>query len=218
MHRSRWILIMIALATITALVACGAPTAPTATPTTAPQRAGGASASSAIASPSPSALVVTPTVTVTPAIPTSSATPSPVGRSCNYAWTGPIGNEAESAKLLAALVASNFSQATARVVDSGEKWLCTDGTSGIGISGRSLEITLPVANLADRQALGTQLAQILTVASPYAITPSDSTYFVTFTAGGGKVEAKATKVAWEQARKQGLTGAALLDALQGSSR
>jgi hypothetical protein len=127
-------------------------------------------------------------------------------------------NQDLTARLQAALAAAGFPNASAEVSDAGENYSCNDNTSGFGLMNRDLDITLPVADLADRQALGTQLEQILIAASQFATAPSSNRYIVTFTAGGAQVGITATKAAWEQAHQKGLTSAALLDAIQSQSR
>lgn len=216
----RQLLRALTLLALLALAACGSPAATgrafdPATPTPTP--ATSAPSSPGVAQGSTMALPITPTATTPPTntpVPSAAAKASPASRQCAYMMTGTLGNQELTAKLQAALAAAGFSNATARVSDAGENYSCNDGTSGFGLMNRDLSITLPVADLADRQALGTQLAQVVTLASPYATAPSSNRYLVTFTAGGSQMQLTATKGAWEQARQQGLTGAALLDALQ----
>lgn len=214
----------LALLALLALAACGSPSAtgrasdPT-TPTPIP--ATSAPSSPGSAQGSIKALSITPTATTPPTnmpVASAAAKTSSASRQCAYTMTGTLGNPDLTAKLQAALVAAGFPNATARVSDAGENYSCNDGTSGFGLMNRDLSITLPVADLTDRQALGTQLAQVLTLASLYATAPSSNRYLVTFTASSNQLQITATKGAWEQARQKGLTGAALLDALQGSSR
>ncbi len=138
--RALALLALLIFVTIAALTACGTPAAPTPTPTptAAAPRAAVASSGPATPSSSPATIVVTPRVTTPPVAPNPSPSSSPVSNYCNYGWSGPVDNEELTAKLQAALVASNFPKAIARVVDSGEKYRCTDGRSGFGVMGRSL--------------------------------------------------------------------------------
>ena len=133
----------------------------------------------------------TPTATKQPTntpVARASASPSPASLQCSYSMTSYHSNRDLTTALQAALVAAGFPNATAEVSDAGENYACNDNTSGFGLMNRDLGITLSVTDLTDRQALGTQLGQILTVASQYATAPSSNRYLVTFTAGGSKLQ------------------------------
>jgi hypothetical protein len=108
-------------------------------------------------------------------------------------------------------VAAGLTGAVAEVGEYGERRSCSDGSSNFLRLEYTFSITLPVADLTDRQALGSQLGQALTVLEKFA-TASQNRFAVSFSAGVAQESVDTTKEAWGKAR--GLTGAALLDALQ----
>ncbi len=151
------------------------------------------------------------------AAPPAATSPPSASRQCAYRMTGYTSNADLTTKLQTALSSGTFPNATAQVNDAGENYSCNDNTSGFGLMTRDLVITLPVTDIADREALGTHLRSILTAAQQFATAPANR-YLVTFTANGGQERIEATDTAWKQASSQGLTGAALLDALQRPTR
>ncbi len=95
-----------------------------------------------------------------------------------------------------------------------DEFRCADGLRGELYTEATFTVTLPVADRADRQMLGGQVARVMPILD-IDITIPETTIVVVFTDGqGGKETITCPLVTWNQARRQGLTGAKLLDALQ----
>lgn len=216
--------VVILCAILTTLNACGSPIPATKTATTSQPGAAsaplGSPSPSASPSPSPSA-GASPSAPASPsASPSASASPSPSPTApaaaaspltCGYNWTNREGDPALVRQIQEALVAAGLTGAVTQVGEYGEGRFCSDSSITFLHLEYNFSVTLPVADLTDRQALGNQLGQVLTVLETFA-TKSQDRIAVQFIAGGAKEGVYTTKEAWGKAR--GLTGAALLDALQ----
>ena len=214
MRRWAYSATLLALVTTLARAACGSPTPATSTASALQPRASGAVATPATPGPPQPAASPSPSPSASPS-PTPRPSPSASAASvqCSFKPAYQSGSAALVKQVEDALLAAKLTTATVTISEYGETRGCTDNTGGFLVMERTFTVTQPVADLADRQALGLQLAQVLTVLDQFA-KASQNRYFVTFTAAGQKLEVASTPTDWTKARGQGLTGAALLDALQ----
>jgi hypothetical protein len=183
---------------IALLTACGSPTAGVA-PTPAPPTATPVAVATSTASPQVGTTVI-------------AATPTSAPRFCSYSLDVPEFDPALARQMQESLVAAGLTGITAWVNQEGEIESCSDNTGRTWIWGHTFWATLSVADPADREAIGNQLAQILGTFERFASPPGDRNAFtIVFRAGKNDIWVSDKLVAWDEVRDR--TGAALLDAL-----
>lgn len=171
--------------------------------------------------PSNTPVILSPTPTDTPQPVAETATPTPTESpyTCGYAWaTQPLPDV--TAQVLKAMQAAGLSEIGGRAEAYGEN--CLDAQTGKPRSFATMEtdfrLTLPVPSLADEQALGQAVEQILNVLDEFKVGqvpgPQPGYIGIAFTSGNDTLNLWFRRTDGDTARQKGLKGADLLTALK----
>ena len=152
-----------------------------------------------------------------PVVPESPSPVPPADDTTQCAWVWATHEQPEATRAAqAALDAAGLAPARVTVLGFGEDCLNTQGGAvRFAVRNTFLDVTVPVTDLADRDALGNRAAQVLDALRPLHIAQmgqgSDPS-MITFAAGSATQVIRFPST-WVTSGSQGLRGAALLDAL-----